>query len=112
MESAGRQTPYDAKIRIQRRNSGLLLAAGALTPSVTTAAATGLGGFGLIEAEHFLVSLVNKPIGKPAVIFLTLAEPRTYKKITVLGTGVDVHITLITLIDPFETIRHLTANGA
>ena len=45
--------------------SGLLLAARALAAGMPAAAASGLGSFGFIEAEHVLIRFIDQAIGKP-----------------------------------------------
>ena len=76
------------------------------------AAASGLGSLGFVEAEHVLIRLINQAIGKPRVVLLVLAELCAHKKAAVFSAGIDVHIALIALIDPFEGIRRLSAYRA
>ena len=79
---------------------------------MAAAAASGLRGFRLVEAEHFVVRLIDQLVDQPGVQLPVLAEAGTDQKAAVLGAREDVHIALIALIDPFEGIRRLSAYRA
>ena len=76
---------------------------------MTSAAASYLSGLGLVEVNHAVVSFVYQLVCKPSIVIAAFAEFCPYKEVAVFGAAVNVHVALVSLIDPLYALCLCTA---
>ena len=78
---------------------------------VPSAVPSGLSCLGFIEFDQFGVRFVDQTVRDPGVV-IHLAEFYTDQVFSVLRTGIQVHISLVTLIDPAQMGHLVLTFGA
>ena len=83
----------------------------AVSRSAPASAASRLGGFFSVKSSHLFIAVIYQAVGIHFAGLRILPKTDAHQKASVFPAGVDVHVSPISLVYPFEAFQKGTAMG-